>query len=124
MQTFRRYANRKLYHVEGHCYVSLREIADLLRAGEEVRVYTYPNGEDVTAQVLARIIAQEKPAGWEGWLSTLIRLGQASAEEVGRLLLARMGLPTRAQWERLEAQVARLEVLLSRLLDEEKGRVL
>lgn len=124
MQTVRRYANRKLYHVEGHRYVGLREIADLLRAGEEVRVYAYPGGEDITAQVLARIITQEKPAGWEGLLASLIRLGQASAEEAGRFFLARLGLPTRDQWKRLEAQVSRLEALLTRLLDERKNRVL
>lgn len=124
MQTVRRYANRKLYHVEGHRYVSLREISDLLRAGEEVRVYAYPDGEDITAQVLARIIVQERPAGWEGWLASLIRLGQASAGEAGRYLLACLGLPTREQWKRLEEQVARLETLLARLLDERKNRVL
>ncbi len=124
MQTVRRYANRKLYHVEAHRYVSLREIADLLRAGEEVRVYTYPDGEDVTAQVLARLIAQERPAGWEGWLASLIRLGQASTEEIAHFLLARLGFPSRAQWKRLEAQVSRLEALLARLLDERKNRVL
>ncbi|MGB9723314.1 MAG: polyhydroxyalkanoate synthesis regulator DNA-binding domain-containing protein [Chloroflexia bacterium] len=124
MQTVRRYANRKFYHVEGHRYIRLQEIADLLRAGEEVRVYTHPDGKDVTPQVLARIIVQEGPAGWEGWLVSLICLGRASAEEAGRFLLAHLGLPTRDQWRRLEAQVARLEALLSRLLDEEKRPVL
>ncbi len=124
MQTVRRYANRKFYHVEGHRYIGLREIADLLRSGEEVRVYAYPGGEDVTVQVLARIIARERPAGWEGWLATLVRLGQASAEEVGRFLLSYLGLPTRAQWKRLEAQVACLEALLARLFDERRNRML
>jgi polyhydroxyalkanoate synthesis repressor PhaR len=124
VQTIRRYANRKLYHVEGHRYVSLREVADLLRAGEEVRVYEHPGGEDITSQVLARIIVQERPAGGEGLLVALIRLGKASAREAGRFLLSRLDLPTREQWKRLEEQVSRLEALLSGLFDETGSRVL
>ncbi len=122
MQTIRRYANRKYYHLEGHRYVSLAEIAALVRSGEEVRIVQHPGGEEITAEVLAQIVAQERPAGLTAWLSTLIRLGRTPPEEPARTLLAHLGLPSQEQWRQVEQQVARLEELVQRLLDErEKG---
>lgn len=123
MQTVRRYANRKFYHLEGHCYLNLEGIAELVRAGEEVVVLEHPGGRDITPAVLAQVIAQEEPAGLNALLAALIRGGRYPLEEAGRLLLASLGLPTRAQWQRLEGQVRRLEELLARL-DGEKGGML
>ncbi|MGB9606823.1 MAG: polyhydroxyalkanoate synthesis regulator DNA-binding domain-containing protein, partial [Bryobacteraceae bacterium] len=33
MQTVRRYANRKFYHLQGHRYITLEGIATLVRSG-------------------------------------------------------------------------------------------
>jgi hypothetical protein len=38
--------------------------------------------------------------------------------------LAGLGVPTRREWERLDAQVARLEALVQQLLDERGGGML
>ena len=128
MGTIRRYANRKFYHLEGHCYVNLEGIAGLIRAGEEIAVLDQPTGQDITTEVLAQVIAQERPAGLNAFLAALIRGGRAPLEEAGRLFLATLGLPTRAQWQQLEEEVARLEALLAELGEREfdgaKGRVL
>ncbi len=123
MQTVRRYANRKFYHLEGHRYLNLAGIAALIRAGEEVVILEHPGGRDITPTVLAQVIAQEEPAGLSALLAALIRGGRYPLEEAGRLLLASLGLPTRAQWQRLEEQVRRLEGLLAQL-DGGKGGVL
>lgn len=124
MQTIRRYANRKLYHVEGHRYVNLAAIAALIRGGEDVRVWEHPSGREITIEVMARIIGRERPAGLASFLTSLIRLGRQPLEGAGRTLLAGLGVPTRREWERLDAQVAHLEALVQRLLDERRGGVL
>jgi hypothetical protein len=114
-QTIRRYANRKLYHVEGHRYVKLEDIARLVRAGHEVVVLDHAGGEDITTEVLAQVISQERPAGLDALLTALIRGGKQPLEEAGRLFFTTLGLPTRAQWRQLEGKVNHLEALIEAL---------
>lgn len=123
MQTVRRYSNRKLYHIEGHRYVNLDDLAALIGAGEQVRVLAHPGGQDITAAVLAQIIVRQRPVELTDLLTALVRRGGAALEGAGRALLSGMGLPSRRDWEDLEGRVARLEQLLQRF-DEEEGRVL
>lgn len=52
----KRYANRKLYDTERSCYVTLDDIAVMIRAGDEVRVIDNKSGEDLTSVTLAQII--------------------------------------------------------------------
>ena len=60
MRTIKRYENRKLYDYQERHYITLAELAALVRAGEEVVVQTHDAGEDITAQTLALIIAEEE----------------------------------------------------------------
>ena len=115
LQTIRRYANRKLYHVEGHRYINLGDIAQLIRSGDEVKVLDHTSGEDITTEILAQVIAQERPAGLQAFLTALIRGGKHPLEEAGRLLSATLGLPTRTQWQQLEGELDRLEALIEEL---------
>lgn len=124
MQTIRRYANRKFYHLEGHRYINLSDIAAMIRDGKEVRVQEHPGGRDLTTEVLAQIIALEQAAGLAPSLMALIRWGGASLAGTGRLFQERAGLPDPVQWRRLEEQVARLEGLVRQLVDEHSGEVL
>jgi polyhydroxyalkanoate synthesis repressor PhaR len=55
----KRYSNRKLYDTEGSRYVTLLEIGDLVRAGEEVCVIDNQSKEDKTEATLALIISEE-----------------------------------------------------------------
>jgi len=55
----KRYSNRKLYDTEGSRYVTLLEIAELIRAGEEVEVIDNQTKEDKTEATLALIISEE-----------------------------------------------------------------
>lgn len=55
----KRYSNRKLYDTEGSRYVTLLEIGDLVRAGEEVEVIDNQTKEDKTEATLALIISEE-----------------------------------------------------------------
>lgn len=59
----KRYSNRKLYDTESSEYVSLSDIADLVRNGETVKVVDNATDEDLTAQTLTQIILEEGKDG-------------------------------------------------------------
>jgi polyhydroxyalkanoate synthesis repressor PhaR len=58
----KRYSNRKLYDTKDSRYVTLLQIADLLRGGEEVQIIDNNSKEDLTEVTLAQIIFEEKKA--------------------------------------------------------------
>jgi polyhydroxyalkanoate synthesis repressor PhaR len=76
----RRYGSRKLYDTEESRYVSLEEVGELVRRGQEVQVVDTQSGEDVTAQTLAQVILEESKGGVSPissqFLHTLIRRGE------------------------------------------------
>ncbi|CAN5310223.1 polyhydroxyalkanoate synthesis regulator DNA-binding domain-containing protein [soil metagenome] len=59
----KRYANRKLYDVEASAYVTLDDIAALVRRGDTVAVVDNVTGEDITAQTLTQIVVEEGKRG-------------------------------------------------------------
>lgn len=59
----KRYSNRKLYDTEASQYVSLSDIAELVRNGDTVEVIDNATGEDLTAQTLTQIILEEGKDG-------------------------------------------------------------
>ncbi len=56
----KKYANRRLYHTGTSSYVTLEDLALLVREGEEFLVYDAKSGEDITRSVLAQIIFEEE----------------------------------------------------------------
>lgn len=56
MKLIKRYSNRKLYDTERSCYVTLDEIAEMVREGEEVSIVDNKTGEDLTTVTLAQIV--------------------------------------------------------------------
>lgn len=60
----KKYANRRLYHTGTSSYVTLEDLAGLVRGGEDFVVYDAKSGEDITRSVLAQIIFDEE--GKEG----------------------------------------------------------
>ncbi|CAN5318329.1 hypothetical protein BH09MYX1_BH09MYX1_04850 [soil metagenome] len=58
----KRYSNRKLYDTKDSRYVTLLQIAELLRSGEEVQIIDNNSKEDLTEVTLAQIIFEEKKA--------------------------------------------------------------
>ncbi len=59
----KRYANRKLYNTAASRYITLRGIADLLEAGQEVKVIDNETGEDMTAVTLSQILVETERGG-------------------------------------------------------------
>lgn len=56
----KRYGNRKLYDTTESRYVTLEDIASLVKVGEELRVVDNDSGEDLTAVTYAQIILEEE----------------------------------------------------------------
>ena len=59
----KRYANRKLYDTRDSRYVTLQQIADLVRVGEDVKIIDNKSKEDLTNVTLAQIIYEEEKKG-------------------------------------------------------------
>jgi len=59
----KRYANRKLYDTEASCYVTLHEIAGMVREGEDVKIIDNNSKDDITNVTLAQIIYEEEKKG-------------------------------------------------------------
>ena len=55
----KRYSNRKLYDTKDSRYVTLAQIAELVRSGDEVQVIDNATKEDKTEATLALIISEE-----------------------------------------------------------------
>lgn len=58
----KRYGNRRLYDAKLSRCVTMAEIADMVRQGEDVRVVDGDNGEDLTKRVLVQIILEVQNA--------------------------------------------------------------
>jgi polyhydroxyalkanoate synthesis repressor PhaR len=56
----KRYANRKLYDTQRSRYVTLEQIADMIRSGEDVKIVDNNSKEDLTAITLTQIIFEEE----------------------------------------------------------------
>ncbi len=59
----KRYENRKLYDTESRKYISLEEIASLVRQGVDVKVIENNTEADITAQTLTQVIFEEGKKG-------------------------------------------------------------
>jgi polyhydroxyalkanoate synthesis repressor PhaR len=59
-RVIKRYANRKLYDTQHSCYVTLEQIAEMIREGEDVRIVDNNTKEDLTSVTLAQIIFEEE----------------------------------------------------------------
>ncbi len=58
----KRYSNRKLYDTKDSRYVTLLQIAEMVRGGEEVQIIDNNSKDDLTEVTLAQIIYEEKKA--------------------------------------------------------------
>ncbi len=58
--TIKKYANRRLYNTGTSTYVTLEDLAVMVKAGEDFVVYDAKTGEDITRSVLAQIIFEQE----------------------------------------------------------------
>ena len=79
----KRYSNRKLYDTKDSKYVTLLQIAEMVRGGEEVQIIDNNTKDDLTEITLAQIIYEEQKAHSRSVpLQTLKELIHARTEKV------------------------------------------
>jgi polyhydroxyalkanoate synthesis repressor PhaR len=59
----KKYANRRLYNTESSSYITLDNLADMVRQGRDFVVYDARTGDDITRGVLTQIIVEEENKG-------------------------------------------------------------
>jgi polyhydroxyalkanoate synthesis repressor PhaR len=76
--TIKKYANRRLYNTATSSYVTLDDLAKMVKAGNDFVVHDAKTGEDLTRAVLTQIIVEEEGKGQNllpiGFLRQLIAL--------------------------------------------------
>ena len=136
MIQIKKYANRKLYDTHRKRYITLEGIAALIRAGQQIEVRDNESGAEITATVLAQIVAQEIPASQQPdlnrLLTQLIQSGSLAletfrerqqerraawlAEPPDPADLTQFGIPRRSDVLEMQAQIAHLNATLDQLL--------
>jgi polyhydroxyalkanoate synthesis regulator protein len=78
VRQFKKYANRKFYDVDRGEYVSVVEIAKVVKGGDSIAMTCDRTGRDLTMEILARILYEEvRLAGRAG---RLVNFGLASSK--------------------------------------------
>src|ERR1700690_3023988 len=61
--TIKKYANRRLYNTGTSSYVTLEDLADMVKSGEDFTVVDAKSGDDITRTVLTQIIFEQENKG-------------------------------------------------------------
>ncbi len=101
MRVIKKYGNRRLYDTELSRYVTLEELTQTIRDGEEVHVVDAKSGAELTQATLTQIIVESRHAGAllpSAVLHQLVRLeNDALAEFLGRYVQGALELYLQAK---------------------------
>ena len=109
--TIKKYANRRLYNTGTSTYVTLEDLAAMVKQGEDFLVFDAKTGDDITRSVLAQIIFEQENKAGQNLLPTtflrqLIRFyGDSMQMVVPRYLEQSIDMLTREQ-EKFRKQMA------------------
>lgn len=100
--TIKKYANRRLYNTGTSTYVTLEDLASMVKKGDDFQVVDAKSGDDITHQVLTQIIFEQENKGQNllpiTFLRQLIRFyGDSVQSFVPKYLELSMGALTRDQ---------------------------
>ncbi len=68
--TIKKYANRRLYNTASSAYVTLADLAVMVKAGEDFIVYDAKTNDDITRSVLTQIIFEQEGIAGQSLLPT------------------------------------------------------
>jgi len=124
MPVIKRYSNRKLYDTESKRYVTLEDVAEFIRQGDDVRVVDHVTGEDLTSATLLQVIfEEEKKIGGLLPQVALTRLIRAGDEAVNSLRIRLAGIdPLQVIDEEIRRRV-REQVQAGKLAEDEGARI-
>jgi polyhydroxyalkanoate synthesis repressor PhaR len=66
--TIKKYANRRLYNTGTSAYVTLEDLAVMVKKGEDFVVFDAKSGDDITRSVLTQIIFEQEGKGGQSLL--------------------------------------------------------
>lgn len=93
-RVIKRYANRKLYDTLRSRYVTLEQIAEMIRSGDDIRIIDNTSRDDITSVTLAQIIFEEEKNQRHflplGALRNIIQSGGESLHELASQAGARV----------------------------------
>jgi polyhydroxyalkanoate synthesis repressor PhaR len=82
----KKYANRRLYNTDTSTYVTLDDLCEMVKGGQDFIVYDAKSGEDLTRQILTQIIFEQESRGQNllpiNFLRSLIGFYDDSIREV------------------------------------------
>lgn len=113
MRLIKRYQNRKLYDTDTKQYITLQEIAELIRQGHDVKVVDNASGDDITTLTLTQIIyEQEKQQVGNLPRSMLTTLIQTSGERFSAL--QKVFSSSIGYWQQIDEEIKkRIQKLVS-----------
>jgi len=119
----KKYANRRLYNTESSSYITLDNLAEMVRAGRDFVVYDARSGEDITRGVLTQIIVEEENKGRAVLPTAFLRqligfYGDSLGGMVPRYLEQTMGAIARQQAQVRDAMQQTMGTLLPPGLEE------
>src|SRR5688572_13178768 len=86
-RVIKRYANRKLYDTQHSRYVTLDQIAEMIRGGDDVKIVDNKTKEDLTSVTLAQIIFEEEKRQKSFLpLQAMRNIIQSSGESISQLV--------------------------------------
>ena len=108
----KRYQNRKLYDTETSSYITLEEIAELIRQGQELKVIDKVTGEDLTSITFSQIIFEKGRTSRQILpINALKKIIQAGGESLAEIFeLGFSGIPKKID-EQLNEIMSRLTVI-------------
>jgi len=62
MHLIKKYSNRKLYDTKDKRYLTMDQLAELIKSGEEVSVMDNETGDDLTSSIVSQLLARENSA--------------------------------------------------------------
>src|ERR1700750_2621635 len=68
--TIKKYANRRLYNTGTSSYVTLEDLAAMVKTGEDFQVFDAKTGEEITRTVLTQIIFEQESKNGQSLLPT------------------------------------------------------
>lgn len=90
MITVKKYSNRRLYDTDRSAYITLEELAERVRKGDDVQVLDASSGKDLTQATLVQIVLESRGAARflpTPLLVAMIRMGDdALSEFLGRYM--------------------------------------
>src|SRR5436190_14030277 len=109
-RVIKRYANRKLYDTQRSRYVTLDQIADMIRTGQDVKIVDNNSKEDLTSITLAQIIFEQEKKQRTflplGAMKDIIQSGGASLSELASQAGAQVKERMRQVFQRGESEEA------------------